>query len=473
MRDIIMEDPLGRAPSLVGVIFSGAGFTAWGPNAIGGSAIVASSADLSGWSGDDTLGQFDGMKIAAMAWAPAGIVALGTDGAGIVHAWRSVDGTTWKAGPAKTGIDGVVYALVSSGGGTYHAAGTAKGGCDVAIWSSYDGLVWQPSEALSGARGTCSTGGTNNGPKITLLRDGGAGLVAYGTVPGRGSVFWTSVDRVYWTFHPQPSLGGHVSALAATRGGYVAVGTIGTGGAAVWLSPDGVAWTRVPDQAVFRDATMTDVRTLDDGSLIAVGGDSDNGFVAWTSIDGLAWVPEPAPLSPAGVALRRPDLPVQWVLASDGHASTNPSELLIAVGGGSGAMVSPPTTHDLRAGTLTVTLSGRVELPTGTVADSCSEAEDGTGSTAIQAVLASLAAPNPADVYLVVTPDGQVTDFRINSDGLSVGVGQGTRIDPSTFTIAPGSTTRNGGAAFRGLVDTFSPAGAKLLSGSLAWTCAW
>jgi hypothetical protein len=468
-RDVWFEDPLGRQPSLVGIIFTGAGFTAWGPNSVGGSAIVASSNTLAGWSGVGDPGQFDGVRIIAMAWTPGGIVALGTEKAGVVHAWDSPDGVTWKAGPAKTGIDGTVHALVTSGGGIPYAAGTAKGGCDVAIWF-YDGLVWQPSEPLRGARGTCTTGQTPVSPAITLLRDGAAGLVAYGSVPGIGTAFWTSTDRVHWTFHPQPSLGGHVAGLADTRGGYIAVGDTGTGSAAVWLSRDGATWTAAPDQAALHDATMADVRTLDDGSLVAVGGDPNNAFVAWTSTDGLAWVRAPVPLYSNSGTLGRPSRPLGWVLASDGHSSSNPSELLIAVAGGSRAMVSPPTTPGLRAATLTVTLSGRIERPTGTVAGTCREADDGTGNTALRADLGS---PGVFSflVHVVVTPDGRITDFRINSDGLSVGVGQGKPIDSSTFTIAPGSTPEHGSATFRNLVDTLSPAGSKLLSGSLAWAC--
>ena len=459
VRNIIFENPLGREPALTGVIFTGSGFIAWGPNAIGGSAAIASNADTSSW-GD--AGQFDGARIAGMAWAPAGIVALGTDRTGVVHAWRSVDGTTWHAGPARTGIDGVVNAVISVSG-AYYAAGTAASGCDVAVWISFDGLSWQSSDALPGARGACTTGGTANRPTITLLRDGPAGIVAYGTVPGTGSAVWVSSDRVHWTFHPQPAIAGHIAGLAGTRDGYAAVGSTGTGSAALWLSPDGATWTPAPDQASLHGADLTDVRTLDDGSLSAVGGDATSAFVAWTSPDGLAWVRSPAPIDPAGGQPGPPDHPVPWALASDGHASTNPSELLVAVGGSSGAMVSPPTTPDLRAGTLTVSLSGLIDLPVTTGPAACSAAEDGTSSTAISTAL----------VYLVVTTDGRITDFRVHSEKVSTGVGQGLPIPPSTFTIAAGSTPQHGSTDFRGLRNDLAPLETRLLAGSVAWTCAW
>jgi hypothetical protein len=472
-RDAWFEDPAGREPSLTGVIFTGAGFTAWGPNSVGGSAIVASSSTLAGWSGVGAPGQFDGIRIIAMTWAPVGIVALGTDATGATRAWRSTDGVTWKAGPGRTGIDGTVRALVTSGGGILFAAGTAKSGCDVAIWFSYDGFAWKPSEPLTGARGSCTSGPTQVSPAITLLGDGAAGLVASGSVPGIGNATWTSALRVHWRFHPEASLVGHIGGLTETSSGYVAVGDTGGGNAAVWLSPDGVTWTPASDQAALHHATMTDVRSVDDGSLVAVGTDPDNAFVTWTPTDGLTWARGPAALSLSGSPLSRPGHPVTWVLASDGHASTNPSELLIAVAGGSRAMVSPPITRGLRAATLTIALSGRVDLSTQTVDATCSDHGDGAGGTDIAAQLTNLAGPNPAQVSLVITSDGRVASFSITADNLQASVDAATApIDAGTFTVAPGSTPGHGSATFRGLIDALSPGGSEPLSGSLAWACA-
>ena len=472
-RDVWFEDPAGREPSLVGVIFTGAGFTAWGPNSVGGSAIVASSSTLAGWSLVGDPGQFDGIRLSAMAWAPVGIVALGTDATGATRAWRSTDGVTWKAGPGRTGIDGTVRTLVTSGGGILFAAGTAKGGCDVAVWFSYDGFAWQRSEPLRGARGTCTSEPTQVSPAISVLLEGVAGLVAYGSLPGLRNAFWTSAVRVHWTFHPEPSLVGHIAGLAATSSGYVAVGDTGRGNAAVWLSPDGATWTRVPDHATLRDATMVDVRALDDGSLVAVGSDPKNAFVVWTSPDGRTWTRGPAALSPDGSAPGRPVQPVNWVLASDGHASNNPSELLIAVAGGSRAMVSPPMTRGLRAATLTIALSGRVDLSSQTVSGTCSDPGEGAGGTDIAAHLTNLAGPNPPQVSLVITPDGRVARLSVTADNLQASVDAATApIAPGTFAVAPGSTPDHGSATFHGLIDALSPAASAPLSGSLAWACA-
>ena len=329
------ENPLGLSPSLDGVIFIGTGFLAWGANAEG-SATVTSSSDLRSWHGGDTA-SFRGVRIIGMAWAPAGIAALGLDKAGVVHAWRSANGTAWAAGPAQTGIDGTVRTLVSFSG-IYYAAGTARDGCNAAIWTSFDGLRWQPSELPRGAPGTCTTAPTAAAPTIEILREG----VAYGSVPGLGNAFWTSSDRVHWAFHPQPTMAGTITGLGSLGAGYVAVGDTDEANAAVWLSQDGVTWTAVPDQTALHNATLVGVQSLDDGSLVAVGSDPKNAFVSWTSADGLTWVRGPAPLSIDGSTPDRTGRSLSWVLASDGHASSNPSELLIAVAGGSRAMVSPP-----------------------------------------------------------------------------------------------------------------------------------
>jgi len=472
-RNVWFEDPQGQMPALSGVLFTGEGFTAWGPNAAGGSAIETSASNLSSWGQSGNATQFGGIRLIGLAWAPAGIVALGSDKTGRVHAWVSADGLTWKPGPAKTGIDGTVHAIVSSAGGLYYAAGTAKGGCDVAVWFSYDGLAWKPSQTLSGARGACPTGGASAGSTITLVRDGGAGLVAYGTVPGIGSAFWTSADKVHWTFHPQPTLGGHVAGLAATRSGYIAVGTADNGGATAWMSPDGVNWTRAPDEANFAGAAMSDVLALDDGSLVAVGSDANHAFVAWTSSDGMVWARAPEPLSSTSGLPGPGNRAVQWRLASDGHASTNPSELLVAVEGGSRAMVSPPITLGLRTGSLTIGLSGSVDLPTETVAATCADSEDGTGGTHIHAILADLAKPNPADVSLAVASDGRVTGFGLDMDNLLASWGNGLPLDPSTLTITPGSTPKGGGATFRNLPNELAPTASPLLAGSVTWECSW
>ncbi len=464
--DLWFENSDGRTPSPVGVIFTGAGFVAWGPTQFG-SGLLASRSGSNEWAPIGNRGQFDGVRIVAMAAAPFGTVALGIDPKGATRAWRSSDGVTWTAGPRTTGIDGVVRTLVSAGG-TYYAGGTAKDGCDVAIWSSSDGFAWQPSEPLTGATGTCPIGGGAEGPAISLIRNG-FGLVALRSMPDTGSAIWISTDEVRWTFHSLRSLGGSIASVTAGGPGYVAVGATANQDAASWTSPDGATWDRGPDQPSLHGATMVDVRALDDGTLLAVGTDRDNQFVAWTSADGLAWVRQPQALYPSGAP--GPGERVT-MMATDGHATSLPSERLIAVGGGSQAWVSPPITPGLRAATITMGLSGRVDRSASTVQATCSDDESGSGRTRVMAVFPNTqTGPNPYQVSLVVTPTVEVTSFGINSDGLSVNVGQGAPIDPSTFTVEAGSTADDGSITFRGLVDELGSAGARTLSGSLRWAC--
>jgi hypothetical protein len=160
------------------------------------------------------------------------------------------------------------------------------------------------------------------------------------------------------------------------------------------------------------------------------------------------------------------------MVATDGRATSMPSERLIAVGGGSQAWVSPPITPGLRAGTITMGLSGRRDRSASTVQGTCSDDESGSGTTRVMAVFESTqTGPNPYHVSLVVTPNVDVTSFSIDTDGLSVNIGQATPIDPSTFTVEAGSTADHGSIEFRGLVDELGSARARTLSGSLRWAC--
>ena len=328
--DVWQENADGRSPAMTGVIATDGGFIAWGPTTVG-SGIVVSSNALHTWSQAGERGQFDGVRIAAIAEGPAGTVAIGGTKAGTTRLWRSPDGMTWTGGPRTTGIDGTVADLAVIGR-RYVAAGSAKGGCDVAVWLSNDGLTWQPSEPLTGAKGTCTKGEVSVGPTISSLEPGPGGLVAYGSVPGVGTAFWTSTDGTRWAFHPQPSVGGNIVRFTAGGPGYVAVGNTGTPNGAAWTSPDGATWTSVPDAPSFHGAEMSDVAALADGTLVAVGSDLGNHFTAWTSPDGVAWVrASAASTPPSGLET---DFTTGW-LATDGT-------LLVAVAGGPQAWVSPP-----------------------------------------------------------------------------------------------------------------------------------
>lgn len=481
-RAVWFENPYGFEPGLNRVIHTGSGFVAWGPTEFGSAVLTQ---DGSGWTrsvGDQST--FDGMQINAMAESAAGIVAIGmrdsrfgpdpsapagSDIRGVAHVWRSPDGgLTWEVGPPDSGIDGVVEDVVAYQGG-FIAVGSAKGGCDVGVWLSDDGFRWRSSHGLTGAAGTCVTGEVMVSPGIARVLVGPTGLVAFGSIPGQGSAFWTSSDGADWTFHPQPSIGGGpegtatLLAFAAGGPGYVAVGTPGWPDAAVWTSIDGVTWLRVPDQTAFDGAYMAEVVVLDDERLVAVGQDAVGRFASWTSNDGLSWRREqPSPntggVPAAGVLITG--------LSTDGRR-------VVAVSGGSWEWTSPPISPDFRPAVISLTLSGSVDFQSDKVSGTCDKAEDGSTDTQVIAAFSAPPPyrPNDLTAWIFVSPTGELTAFTLSAEGLSVAVGQGASIDPATFTVMPGSTVDQGRVEFRGVINDLDPTAPKPLSGSFEWAC--
>ncbi|MEO8468721.1 MAG: hypothetical protein ABI573_03525 [Chloroflexota bacterium] len=481
-RAVWFENADGLEPSVNRVIHTSSGFVAWGPTEFG-SAVMTS--DGIGWtrSADDQA-TFDGLAINAMAESSAGIVAIGirdsrfgpdptapvgSDLRGFAHVWRSPDGgATWMAGPLESGIDGVVEDVVGYKGG-FVAVGSAKGGCDVAVWLSDDGFRWRPAHAPPGAAGTCVRGEVMVSPGIARVRVGPTGLVAFGSIPGVGGAFWTSADGVGWTFHPQASMGGGPGAatlLEFTTGGpgYVAVGTSGWPDAAVvWTSTDGAAWMRVPDQPTLAGAYMAAVASLDDKRLVAIGQDAAGQFASWTSDDGLQWRRERPSLPPGEV----PAWGVQVTgLATDGQRA-------IAVSGGSWEWTSPPVTSGLRSAQILLTLSGPVTFRPNSVSGTCSAAEDGGADTHVEAAFSNPPpyGPNDLNAWIEVSPAGALTAFTLSADGLLVALGQGSPIDPAMFAVKSGSTAGHGRVDFRGVVNELDPTWPKALAGSFEWTC--
>lgn len=481
-RAVWFENPEGLEPRLNSVIHTSSGFVAWGPTEFG--SAVLTSPDGLGWARSDSdQAKFDGMLIYAMAESAAGIVAIGihdsrfgtdpsapagSDIRGVAHVWRSTDGGAhWEVGPLDSGIDGVVEDVVGYQG-RFVAVGSAKGGCDVAVWLSNDGFVWQRSLALTGAAGTCVKGEVMVSPSIARVLVGPTGLVAFGSIPGVGGAFWTSADGVDWTFHPQPSMGGGpgvatLLGFAAGGPGYIAVGTSGWPDAAVWTSIDGGTWLRVPDQTAFDGAYMAEVVVLDDGRLVAVGQDATGQFASWTSDDGLSWRREQTSLNPGGV-------PAAGVLVT--ALATN-GRRAVAVSGGSWDWTSPPISPDLRSAVIALNLAGPVDFQPDKVSGTCDVAEDGSTDTQVTAAFSAPPAyrPNDLTAWIAVSPAGALRAFTLSADGLSVAVGQGAPIDPAKFTVMPGSTADHGRVEFRGVTNDLDPTAPKPLAGSFEWTC--
>ena len=481
-RAVWFENPEGLEPRLNSVIHTSSGFVAWGPTEFG--SAVLTSPDGLGWARSDSdQAKFDGMLIYAMAESAAGIVAIGihdsrfgpdqsapagSDIRGVAHVWRSTDGGAhWEVGPVNSGIDGLAEDVVGSQGG-FVAVGSAKGGCDVAVWLSNDGFVWQRSLALTGAAGTCVKGEVAVSPSIGRVRVGSTGLVAFGSIPGVGGAFWTSADGVDWTLHPQPSMEGGpgvatLLGFAAGGPGYIAVGTSGWPDAAVWTSIDGGTWLRVPDQTAFDGAFMAEVVVLDDGRLVAVGQDATGQFASWTSDDGLSWRREQTSLNPGGVPAAGV---LVTALATDGRRA-------VAVSGGSWEWTSPPVSAVLRAAEVLLTISSPVDFRPSKVSGTCDAADDGSTDTQVTAAFSAPPAyrPNDLTAWIAMSPTGALTAFNLSADGLSVAVGQGAPIDPATFTVMPGSTADHGRIDFRGVTNELDLNATKPLAGSFEWTC--
>jgi hypothetical protein len=455
---------------LTGVVAGGSGFIAWGATATG-SLVMASSAQLSGWGQAGSPGQFDGETVEAMSAGPGGTLAIGLDANGATHAWRSADGLAWTAVAGLTGIGGRVDDLATFRAG-YVAVGSGTDRCGLVAWLSPDGATWRASAPFPGAAGTCTTAtADSSGPIVFSVRAGPGGLVAFGTVRGTGDAFWTSTDGISWAIHPQPSLGGNVGGFTVGGPGYVAVGATGApSSAVVWTSPDGATWTRVADQAAFLDADMADVRTLADGTLVAVGTafgslNAIDRFAAWTSADGLTWQRTPSAVNSNDPGPYTDDFNVTVrALATDGR-------WLVAIGTGTnGIWVSPRVTPGLRAATLHVALSGRVDRPLGTVSGTCRSAEDGSPDTQILATVGTADGKRYA-LQLQATIDGRITTFLVYGDPLvQVDAAASGQLDAAHLTVTPGSTGGKGEVRFRGLTDTSSP-GSAPLSGLLDWSC--
>jgi hypothetical protein len=242
-----------------------------------------------GWTGTIDADGLDAYAVDADSFD-----AYAVDGDAAV--WTSVDGITWE--PSRDHgaafADGYM-ASVTVGGPGLVAVGHVDGGkvSEPAIWTSPDGITWtrMPLEFASAAD--------------AIMHDvsvGGPGLVAIGA-DRSGPVVWTSVDGATWARVPNdPAVFGDdgdlsMSGVTAGGPGLVAVGmdwSGGTANAAIWTSVDGIVWERVPhDEDLFGGVgnpaafSVAVVGTR----VVAVGvvRYSDTDAAIWTSEDGIVW----------------------------------------------------------------------------------------------------------------------------------------------------------------------------------------
>ncbi|MGH9094507.1 MAG: hypothetical protein ACRDXE_05045, partial [Acidimicrobiales bacterium] len=143
------------------------------------------------------------------------------------------------------------------------AAGDYRNGpeTDGAVWTSTDGVLWQP---VSATMGVFSGGGDHTVGGLVRL---GTSFVAVGAVRSGGAwspASWISPDGLSWdqpsqsfpissSPNPDPT-GMELAAVSPTANGLVAVGGSRTS-QRVWTSQDGTTWSEVPLPANAASAT--------------------------------------------------------------------------------------------------------------------------------------------------------------------------------------------------------------------------
>ncbi len=248
-----------------------------GTGATGGRVWLSS--DGRSWSALPDSAAFARGRPEAVASTGTRIVAVGSsiDEQGDPRAtvWTSTDGRRWTRSQL-AGSTGLL--AVAASPARIVVAGSPRSGSGAPIWSSSDGVSWEPT--VDATPFTACT--------VTGLAVGGPGFVAVG-YDDRGAAVWTSSDGLGWTrVGDAAALAlSRMSAVTATPAGLIAVG-FDARGPAVWVSLDGSAWARVPPFGP-PGARMTAVAATSLG-VVAVGHASD-GARAWASTDGLTWRP--------------------------------------------------------------------------------------------------------------------------------------------------------------------------------------
>ncbi len=172
-----------------------------------------------------------------VVWWNGSIIALGAvdDGVGL---WTGRGISNWDYQGAVAGMEGTQLVGLA-GNESLLAIATLAG--KYRGWTSSDGLLWEPIDALAGLDGLV----------IETLSATGEVFFATGQedceTPPCNSVIYRSVDGVRWAptqvVQPGPS-NGKVVALTTTSNGLVAVGE-SAAGVAVWQSAEGDRWSRV------------------------------------------------------------------------------------------------------------------------------------------------------------------------------------------------------------------------------------
>jgi hypothetical protein len=280
-----------------------------------------------------------------------------------VIASYSTDGVHWHVGqsldPVAAGSkDLQVFQSVIEGPNGLLAVGWS-GACGSvyldALWTSPDGITWQPVDA-----------GKVFGVDPWSIVDVSGGAAGYVAVAYKGAGVWTSKDGRTWH---RVALTGNAfkNALVddgtALSGGYVLAGTKGTADCGVitydgptpapplrtvaaWWSADGSSWTHIalPGATASSGYQLVWTSHLSDSAVLLVD-DIDSSRYAWATHDGRTWVPVgfPGDLYRSAIVTGAQH---NLVVESDGDGST-PAELRLRTIGDDFGVVSVGQTGDV------------------------------------------------------------------------------------------------------------------------------
>ncbi|MFN8623554.1 MAG: hypothetical protein U0869_22675 [Chloroflexota bacterium] len=207
------------------------------------------SPDGQAWERLDAGDAFAGATVSHVASGPLGLLATGTDQAGVPMTWRSADGIAWTAArfSGKGAASAQVMDLAATPGGWVMVGATGahevpRGG--VGTPNGSKGAAWTSTHGETWARAAVE----GRGKQVELRRVfvGRDGLIATGALDGgHVGAAWTSTDGTAWTLVP-PTDGRLPEPWPVASDGTTIIGTA-YGGAIdaplTWsASTDGVAW---------------------------------------------------------------------------------------------------------------------------------------------------------------------------------------------------------------------------------------
>ena len=201
--------------------------------------------------------------------------------------WTSQDGLAWD--PVETGdtFEGAELRAVVAGERGLAAVGSTwlEGTQRAAVWSSPDGLTWSPAVSVAAP----------DGASIADVAFAGGRYVAAGAEllsPGDDLIprIWWSEDAANWVqaadLAAGPSFMGIFVAVAAGGPAFVAVGW----DQGIWVSPDGDAWV----QSSVSSSAVVDIATGPGGRLVVatvsgrMGASDDGEAWMWAALPGLS-----------------------------------------------------------------------------------------------------------------------------------------------------------------------------------------